>query len=263
MILDELKASTLRRVEKSKEIKPMSLLEAELEKRPQRPDFSFENELKKPGMSYICEVKKASPSKGIIAEDFPYIDIAREYEAAGASCISVLTEPEYFKGDIAYLRSIRDEVKIPLLRKDFTCDEYMVTEASVNGADAVLLIAAILEDAQMKSYLKLADDLKLSAIFEAHDEEEIKRCVQCGARIIGVNNRDLKDFKVDINNSKRLRKLVPKEILFVAESGIKTNEDIKALKDYGVDAVLIGETLMRAKDKAGMLKRLNGEEPES
>ena len=172
----------------------------------------------------------------------------------------MLTEPEYFLGDIAYLREIRDAVDIPLLRKDFTCDKYMITEAAVNGADAVLLIAAILTDAELKEYLKHADELGLSAIFEAHDEDEIKRCLDCGARILGVNNRNLKNFEVDINNSENLRNLVPDDVLYVAESGIKDNKDIRALQQAGADAVLIGETLMRAQDKKEALKTLNGGE---
>ncbi len=258
MILDDLKNSTLKRVEESKKRLPERELEEKLKNLQKRPPFIFEQALKKQGMSYICEIKKASPSKGVIAEDFPYNKIAKEYENAGAHCISVLTEPEYFKGDIKYLEEIRKNVDTPLLRKDFTCDPYMITEAAVAGADAILLIAAILTDEQLKSYFEKADSLGLSAIFEAHDGEEIKRCLNAGARIVGVNNRNLKDFTVDINNSQRLRKLVPKDVIFVAESGIKTNADIETLKDFGVDAVLIGETLMRSPDKKKELEALNG-----
>ncbi|MBR5376577.1 MAG: indole-3-glycerol phosphate synthase TrpC [Lachnospiraceae bacterium] len=258
MILDDLKNSTRKRVAESKKRLPEAELEDSIKNLQNRPPFIFEEALKGAGMSYICEIKKASPSKGVIAEDFPYNKIAKEYEEAGAHCISVLTEPEYFKGDIKYLEEIRKTVDTPLLRKDFTCDPYMITEAKAAGADAVLLIAAILTDEELKSFFKKADSLGLSAIFEAHDEEEIRRCLEAGARIVGVNNRNLKDFTVDINNSRRLRELVPKDVIFVAESGIRTNADIEILKEFGVDAVLIGETLMRSTDKREALEALNG-----
>ena len=260
MILDDLKNSTKKRVEESKKRLSETELEDSIKNLQKRPPFVFEEALKRPGMSYICEIKKASPSKGVIAEEFPYNKIAKEYEEAGAHCISVLTEPEYFKGDIRYLEEIRKTVDTPLLRKDFTCDPYMITEAKAAGADAVLLIAAILSDSELKEFFKKADSLGISAIFEAHDEEEIKRCLDAGARIVGVNNRNLKDFTVDINNSNRLRKLVPDDVIFVAESGIRTNSDIETLKEFGVDAVLIGETLMRSPDKRKALEALNGGE---
>ena len=208
-------------------------------------------------MSFICEAKKASPSKGIIAEDFPYVEIAKEYEAGGAGAISVLTEPYYFMGSDEYLMEIRKNVSIPLLRKDFTVDEYMVYEAKLLGADAVLLICAILDDEQLKVYREIADSLGLSALVEAHDEEEVRRAVSAGARIIGVNNRDLKTFTVDINNSLRLRSMVPENILFVSESGIKGETEIKNLSANDVDGVLIGETMMRAgQSRIETLKKL-------
>lgn len=200
-------------------------------------------------MSFICEVKKASPSKGIIAEDFPYMQIAGEYEKAGAAAISCLTEPYYFKGSDDYLKEIAAHVQIPVLRKDFTVDEYMIYEAKVFGASAVLLICAILTDEELARFHKIADSLGLSALVEAHTEEEVRRAIASGARIIGVNNRDLKTFKVDINTSTRLRKLVPDDIVYVSESGIRNAEDIAALYKNNTDAVLIGETLMRAPDK--------------
>lgn len=200
-------------------------------------------------MSFICEVKKASPSKGIIAEDFPYMQIAGEYEKAGAAAISCLTEPYYFKGSDDYLKEIAEHVQIPVLRKDFTVDEYMIYEAKVLGASAVLLICAILTDEELARFQKIADSLGLSALVEAHTEEEVRRAIASGARIIGVNNRDLKTFKVDINTSTRLRKLVPDDIVYVSESGIRNAEDIAALYKNNTDAVLIGETLMRAPDK--------------
>ena len=258
MILDDLKASTLKRVERSKEKLPYGELQRLLDDRPGREPFIFEKALKKEGMSYICEIKKASPSKGVIAEDFQYLDIAEEYEKAGADCISVLTEPEYFLGSLDYLKEIRGAVDTPLLRKDFTCDGYMIMEAALSGADAVLLIASILSDDELKLFFSFAEGLGLSSIFEAHDETEIKRCLDAGARIIGVNNRNLKDFSVDVSNSGALRSKVPEDIIFVAESGIQTVEDVRKLKEIGVDACLIGETLMRSEDKAAKLRELDG-----
>ena len=208
------------------------------------------------GMSFICEVKKASPSKGVIAEIFPYLEIAEDYERAGASCISVLTEPSRFLGDIRYLAEIAEAVGIPVLRKDFVVDEYMVYEARCAGASAVLLICSILDESQLKSLIGLCDSLSLSALVEAHDEDEVRRALRCGARVLGVNNRDLRDFSVDHRNCLRLRPLVPDNILFVAESGIKSRQDIEDLEMNGVDAVLIGETLMRADDRCAKLREL-------
>lgn len=221
--------------------------------------FMFRKQLSRPGINYICEVKKASPSKGLIAEDFPYLKIAEEYEAAGAAAISVLTEPEYFLGKDQYLKEIAQNVSIPVLRKDFTIDAYQIYEAKVLGASAILLICSLLDDKTLAEYKKIADALGLSALVEAHDEEEVKRAMKAGADIIGVNNRDLKTFSVDISNSIRLRTLVPESILFVSESGIKTPEDMARLKENGTNAVLIGETLMRSSDKKGMLMELSGE----
>ena len=218
--------------------------------------FEFEKALKRQGLSFICECKRASPSKGLIAPDFPYLDIAREYEAAGADCISVLTEPKWFLGRDEYLKEIASAVKIPCLRKDFTVDEYMIYEAKLLGASAVLLICALLDEAKLRNYIAICDSLGLSALVEAHDETEIKLAVDSGARVIGVNNRNLRDFSVDFSNSRRLRELVPENILFVAESGVKTREDVRALRECGVNAVLIGETLMRSEDKRGMLEYL-------
>ena len=221
-------------------------------------EFSFEKALKKNGISFICECKKASPSKGLIAPDFPYLEIAKEYEAAGADCISVLTEPKWFSGSDKYLKEIADTVRIPCLRKDFTVDEYMIYEAKVLGASAVLLICSILTGDTIREYIRLCDELGLSALVEAHDETEVDMAVQAGARIIGVNNRNLKDFSVDTENSARLRSLIPKDVLFVSESGVKNAEDIAKLRAVGADAVLIGETLMRAADKKAKLDELRG-----
>ncbi len=221
--------------------------------------FPFEKALAQPGMSFICEIKKASPSKGIIARDFPYLEIAREYEKAGASAISCLTEPDFFMGSDEYLREIAAAVKIPVLRKDFTVDPYMIYEAKVLGASAVLLICAILTDEELIEYGALARSLGLSALVEAHDEREVERALRVDKAVIGVNNRDLRNFTVDCRNSVRLRKMVPGDRLFVSESGIQTPTDIEILRENGVDAVLIGETLMRSPDKAAELRCLKGE----
>lgn len=254
-ILDKLADYARERVESAK--KDISLEEIK-DKAYALPkgDFAFEKALKKDELSFICECKKASPSKGLIAADFPYLEIAKEYEKAGADCISVLTEPKWFLGNNDYLKEIAENVKIPCIRKDFTVDEYMIYEAKALGASAVLLIVAILSDNQLKDYINICDELGLSALVEAHDEREVKTALEAGARIIGVNNRNLKDFSVDTENSKRLRNLIPCDIIFVSESGVKTAEDVKAIREIGADAVLIGETLMKAPDKKQKLNEL-------
>ena len=218
----------------------------------------FEAALRKPGLSFICECKKASPSKGLIAPEFPYLQIAKEYEAAGADCISVLTEPKWFLGSDMYLKEIAAAVRIPCLRKDFTVDPYMIREAKTLGAGAVLLIVSLLEEGELREYLQISEELGLSALTEVHDEAEAETAVRAGARIIGVNNRNLKDFTVDTGNSRRLRERIPEEVLFVSESGVKTAEDIAALRTAGADAVLIGEALMKAPDKKQKLRELQG-----
>ena len=217
---------------------------------------AFERALRQPGMSFICEVKKASPSKGIIAEDFPYVDIAKDYEAAGASAISCLTEPYWFLGSDVYLEEIAETVSVPVLRKDFTCSEYMIWQAKALGASAVLLICSVLDDVELREYHRLTEELHMSALVEAHDAGEIERAKQAGARIIGVNNRNLKDFSVDIGHSARLRRLAGEDTVFVSESGIRGPEDMKALYENGTDAVLIGEMLMRSPDRQAALKTL-------
>lgn len=273
MILDTIAESSRKRVEKAKCEFPLEKLKAMLYDGPgvisfnNRTAFAFERALRKrvhqsgaqtmaDRIAFICEVKKASPSKGIIAEDFPYLSIALEYEAAGADAISVLTEPEYFKGSNQYLTKISDAVHIPVLRKDFTVDEYQIYEAKAIGADAVLLICSLLDLATLKTYIKLCNELGLSALVEAHTQGEVLSALEAGARVIGVNNRNLKTFEVDLNNSVILRKLVPENIIFVAESGIKTAQDMKVLKETGVNAVLIGETLMRSSNKKEQLDML-------
>lgn len=254
-ILDKLAASAKARCEAAKGKIPPEEIRRLAENTP-KGDFGFEKALKKPGMSFICECKRASPSKGLIAPEFPYLDIARDYEAAGADCVSVLTEPEWFLGSDKYLEEIAHTVGIPCLRKDFTVDEYMIYEAKLLGASAVLLICSILDAEQLKEYIGVADSLGLSSLVEAHDEREIAAAVGAGARVIGVNNRNLKDFTVDTGNSGKLRSIVPDDIVFVSESGVSDAGDVKRLYDAHVDAVLIGEALMRASDRKAKLAEL-------
>ena len=255
-ILAEIAQKTIKRIEQKKREVPLLALQQEAERLPIDITFPFHAALKRPGMSFICEVKKASPSKGVIAENFPYLAIAKEYEKAGASAISCLTEPFYFKGEDRFLKEIAREVSIPVLRKDFTVDRYMIYEAKVLGASAVLLICAILDDVQLKSYLLTAHKLGLSALVETHSAQEVMRALKIGARIIGVNNRDLKTFTADIDTSCQLKKLVSPDVVFVSESGIQTKYDILKLHECGTDAVLVGETLMRASDKKAALSDL-------
>lgn len=272
MILDDLAAAVRKRMERDMKRAPLEYIKkraesvrrtelAQAEKgavNTENISFGFEKNLRQKEMQFICEVKKASPSKGMIAAHFPYVDIAKEYEAAGAAAISVLTETDYFLGDDRYLRQIYEAVQTPLLRKDFTVDAYQIYQAKTLGASAVLLICAILDEKRIRSFIEICDSLGMSALVEAHDAEEVRMADCAGARIIGVNNRNLKDFTVDIGNSLRLRELVPGDTLFVAESGISTPEDIRALREGGVNGVLIGESLMRAKDKKAMLDYLRG-----
>jgi indole-3-glycerol phosphate synthase len=254
-ILDELADAARVRVAKAKEnVSAEKMREAAIAKGAQ--GFSFESALRKPEISFICEVKKASPSKGVIAEDFPYVQIARDYEFAGADAISVLTEPTRFQGEGRFLREIAAEVSLPLLRKDFIIDAYQIDEAKMLGASAVLLICALLKPAQLAVYLAHADALGLSSLVETHDEEEIRMALDAGARIVGVNHRNLHTFEVDLSLSAKLRPLLPKDVIFVAESGISTREDVRVMREIGADAVLIGESFMRAADKAETLRLL-------
>lgn len=257
-ILDQLADHARERVAEAKKKTPLDEIKRQALSLP-KGDFAFERALKKNGISFICECKRASPSKGLIAPDFPYLEIAKEYEAAGADCISVLTEPKWFLGRDDYLREIASTVSTPCLRKDFTVDEYMIYEAKLLGASAVLLICSLLTAEDIREYICLCDGLGLSALVEAHDESEVKVAVKAGARMIGVNNRNLKDFSVDTENSARLRGLIPKDVLFVSESGVRNAEDVAKLREIGADAVLIGETLMRATDKRAKLAELRGE----
>lgn len=256
-ILDELAAYARERVCAAKKIRSADEIKAAALALP-KGRFAFEKALKKDDIAFICECKKASPSKGIIAPDFPYLDIAKQYEAAGADCISVLTEPKWFLGSDSYLKEITEAVNIPCIRKDFTVDEYMIYEAKLLGASAVLLICSILDESAVKQYIGICDLLGLSALVETHNEDEVKAAIRAGARVIGVNNRNLKDFTVDTDNSRRLRALIPKDVVFVSESGVQTAEDISKLREAGADAVLIGETLMRAQDKTAKLAELKG-----
>lgn len=258
MILDTLAESTKKRVEQAKKKIPLEQVRQQALSMPQADPFQFEQTLNTEGLSFICEVKRASPSKGLIAEEFPYLEIARAYENAGAGAVSVLTEPEYFKGSNDYLREIAGTIRIPVLRKDFTVDAYQIYEAKILGAGAVLLICALLRTERLAEYIHIADSLGLSALVEAHNKQEIDSALQAGARLVGVNNRDLKTFEVDIQNAVRLREHVPAHIPFVAESGIKTPQDIQLLQENGVDAVLIGETLMRSGNIAKALSDLRG-----
>lgn len=256
-ILLQLADNARQRVRDAKSTVPLSEMEKRAASVPSK-NFAFEKALEGAGVSFICECKKASPSKGLISPDFPYLDIARDYESAGASAISVLTEPKWFLGSNRYLEEIANTVSIPVLRKDFTVDPYMIYEARALGASAVLLICSILSADEIRDYITLCDSLGLSALVEAHDEEEIGTALRAGSRIIGVNNRNLRDFSVDTENSSRLRKLVPDSVLFVSESGIKSVQDAAALRSLNVDAVLIGEALMRTGDRKGMLSELRG-----
>ncbi|MCL2026303.1 MAG: indole-3-glycerol phosphate synthase TrpC [Leptospirales bacterium] len=257
-ILQEIVTRTKERIEVQKKLLPPDKI-IEMSRSVAISGFSFEKALKSDDIAFICEIKKASPSKGIIAADFPYLEIAADYETAGAAAISVLTEPYYFKGDDRYLREIAGKVSIPLLRKDFTIDSYMIYEAKVLGASAVLFICAILDADVLKEYIAIADSLGLSALVETHNEEEVEMALAAGARIIGVNNRDLKTFEIDMTMSERLKKIIPDDKLFVSESGITSPEDITRLRKAGADAVLIGEAIMRSPDKKSEILRLRGD----
>lgn len=253
-ILDEIVADTRLRVNFDRTVRPIPDVIEGSRVRPRRTGFPFHRALEAEGMSFICEVKRASPSKGIISRDFPYLEIAKEYESMGASAISVLTEPRYFKGSNHYLEEIADTVRTPVLRKDFVIDEYQIYQARELGASAVLLIAAVLSDRQLHDYRCIAESLGMSALVEAHTREEVERSVSSGASIIGINNRDLATFEVDIGNSLRLRDAVPDGVVAVSESGISTPEDIARLTDAGFDAVLMGEAFMRCADRAGLMR---------
>ena len=258
MILDTIVEATKVRVAQEKKVETPEAVKAAALALPSDTRFPFEAALRQQDFNFICEVKKASPSKGIIAEHFPYLDIAKEYEVAGAAAISVLTEPDFFKGDKKYLQEIASTVKIPVLRKDFIIDEYQIYQAKVWGASAILLICACLDVPTLTKFRELADSLGLSSLVEAHDEQEVQMAIDCGARIIGVNNRNLKDFTVDVQNSVRLRNLVQDDVIFVSESGLETTEDIQVLRDNNIGVALMGETFMRSPNKVEKLAYLYG-----
>ena len=258
MILDKIIEATKIRVAQEKQVESPETVKAAAVALPTDTGFPFEAALRQQDFNFICEVKKASPSKGIIAEHFPYLDIAKEYEVAGAAAISVLTEPDFFKGDKKYLQEIASTVKIPVLRKDFIIDEYQIYQAKVWGASAILLICACLDVPTLTKFRELADSLGLSSLVEAHDEHEVQMAIDCGARIIGVNNRNLKDFTVDVQNSVRLRNLVQDDVIFVSESGLETPEDIQVLRDNNIGVALMGETFMRSPNKVEKLAYLYG-----
>lgn len=258
MILDTIVEATKIRVAQEKQVESPEAVKAAALALPADTGFPFEAALRQQDFNFICEVKKASPSKGIIAEYFPYLDIAKEYEVAGAAAISVLTEPDFFKGDKKYLQEIASTVKIPVLRKDFIIDEYQIYQAKVWGASAILLICACLDVPTLTKFRELADSLGLSSLVEAHDEKEVQMAIDCGARIIGVNNRNLKDFTVDVQNSVRLRNLVQDDVIFVSESGLETPEDIQVLRDNNIGVALMGETFMRSPNKVEKLAYLYG-----
>jgi indole-3-glycerol phosphate synthase len=258
-ILQEIEIRTRERIEAQKKLLSHERI-VEMSRAHELHGFPFEKALKSETISFICEIKKASPSKGIIAEDFPYLDLAKEYQAAGAAAISVLTEPYFFKGDDRYLREIADQVSIPILRKDFVIDSYMIYQARVLGAKAVLLICAMLNRDTLAEYIAIAHSLGLSALVETHSEEEVEMGLACGAKIIGVNNRDLKTFEIDMTLSGRLKQMVPEDKLFVSESGITSPEDVVRLRKLGADAVLIGEAIMRSSDKRSEILRLRGDD---
>ena len=258
MILDKIIEATKIRVAQEKQVETPEAVKAAALALPSDTGFPFEAALRQQDFNFICEVKKASPSKGIIAEHFPYLDIAKEYEVAGAAAISVLTEPDFFKGDKKYLQEIASTVKIPVLRKDFIIDEYQIYQAKVWGASAILLICACLDVPTLTKFRELADSLGLSSLVEAHDENEVQMAIDCGARIIGVNNRNLKDFTVDVQNSVRLRNLVQDDVIFVSESGLETPEDIQVLRDNNIGVALMGETFMRSPNKVEKLAYLYG-----
>ena len=258
MILDKIIEATKIRVAQEKQVESPESVKAVALALPSDTGFPFEAALRQQDFNFICEVKKASPSKGIIAEHFPYLDIAKEYEVAGAAAISVLTEPDFFKGDKTYLQEIASTVKIPVLRKDFIIDEYQIYQAKVWGASAILLICACLDVPTLTKFRELADSLGLSSLVEAHNEQEVQMAIDCGARIIGVNNRNLKDFTVDVQNSVRLRNLVEDDVIFVSESGLETPEDIQVLRDNNIGVALMGESFMRSPNKVEKLAYLYG-----
>ena len=247
MILDTIIASTKKRVALSKELLPMAKLIGELEK-TDLSEPGFKKGLVSLGdVSVIAEIKKASPSKGLIRPDFDHMEIAEEYSRCDIQALSVLTEPEFFKGDLQFVKDIKNKFSVPVLRKDFVIDEYQIYEAKNAGADAILLIMAALTDAEYKRFHSLADELRLDVLVETHNEDEVKRAVEYGD-IIGVNNRNLRTFEEDITTCERLLPFIPDDKVRVAESAVRTNVDFEYLRSLKFDAALIGEAFMRERD---------------
>lgn len=255
-ILETIAAYARRRVEQDRAGESMELLQERCRQAGRAHGERFRQALERPGLSLICEIKKASPSKGVISEEFPYLDIVREYQKAGADAISCLTEPKWFLGSDEIFRDVRAAIDLPMLRKDFTVDPYQIYQARLMGADCVLLICALLDCGTLAAYLQICDDLGLSALVEAHDGAEIECAVSAGAEIIGVNNRNLRDFSVDFSNAAHLREHIPPGVLYVAESGVSRPEDGAALRKAGADAALVGEFLMRSRDRRGTIAAL-------
>ena len=258
MFLEKIVKSVSKRLKMKKATLPPGKIAEQALGMPPKSGFPFEKALVTNDIAFICEVKKASPSKGIISHDFPYTRIAKDYEAGGAAAISVLTEPEFFLGSDEYLRDISDSVTIPTLRKDFIIDPYQIYEAGILGASAILLIAELLDEKSIREYINTAHSLGLSVLTESHSLPQMEKAIAAGARIIGVNNRNLETFEVDINTSINLRVKAPQELIFVSESGISTPEDIAILRENKINAVLIGETLMRSADRVKTLEMLRG-----
>ena len=258
-ILDTIAGYARERVQKDRERIAADRMEQLAMNAPEARGSLFYEAIGKEGLSVICEVKKASPSKGIIDPEFDYRGIALEYAGAGADAISCLTEPKWFLGSDEIFETIRSLVKTPMLRKDFVIDEYQIYQARLLGADCVLLICALLDTGTIRRYLGICEDLGLAALIETHNESELCSALEAGARMIGVNNRNLKDFTVDLDNARRLRDQIPPDRLFVAESGIRTAEDAAAMRRAGADAVLVGEAFMRAPDKSAFLAAMKEE----
>lgn len=259
MILTQIIQSTKERVAKCQKELPLSVLREQAENLHKAKPYtrSFENALRVENrLSFICEIKKASPSKGVINETFPYLDIARAYEKAGANAISCLSEPQYFLGSDEIFTQVREICSIPMLRKDFTIDPYMIYQAKVMGADALLLIVSALDSVQLREFYALAESLGLCVLVETHTGKEIEQALDIDARIIGVNNRDLHTFSVDVQRSLELRPLVPESKVFVSESGISSVQDLRKLQEARVDSVLIGEWFMKAQESIAHIHAL-------
>lgn len=264
MIIDDIVASTFERVAENKKRNSIDKLARLAFEKPINKDYPFEKALRnKANLAYIMEIKRCVPTKGEITRNFDYKSIAKEYEDIGATAISVMTEPDYFKGDDDFLAEIARIVKIPVLRDDFIVDEYMVYESKLLGADAITLICSVLDEITLMRCLNLAENLGMSAVVEAHSSMQVKKALRVGAKIIAVNNCDLRNFEIDMNNSLELQKMIPEDVIFISRSGVKTYQDICKLEENNVNAVMVGEVLMRSHDKRKTFEILQGlREPE-